>query len=148
MNFWRTLFHRQGLPTHPAYPVTGVVQPTPPVTTVAAPPIGYQTLTLSSTRYVHGTPASFTVNNALGGTVIVPVGLPTGITINAAARTGAWDGTGAAGSGSFTLYENIPGASSNPHASVIAYTISGGSAGQFYFNTAAGGGLIVVLEDI
>ena len=55
-------------------------------------------LTLSSTAYTIGTPSSGTVTGATAGSTIAASGLPAGLTANGAARTWAWDGTGAAGS--------------------------------------------------
>lgn len=137
MTFWRTLFDRQLKPYKPTYPVTGIDQPVT-TTTVSQAPLAFQTLAFSSTSFTHGTPSSGTILNATGGSVIVPAGLPTGLTINSTARTWAWDGSGAAGSGSFTLYENIPGGSGNPNASVISYTIAaGGSAASLDFSLAS-----------
>jgi hypothetical protein len=50
--------------------------------------------------------------------------LPTGLTINGVARTWAWDGTGTAGSGSFTLTETLLGAVGSPKTTTINYTIN------------------------
>ena len=84
------------------------------------------TLTFSSTTVTHGTSTSGTIGGATSGSTITASGLPTGLTINGAARTWAWDGTGAAGSGSFTLTETLSDSANSPQTSTINYTISAG----------------------
>jgi hypothetical protein len=86
-------------------------------------------LALSATTFTVGTPSSGTITGATVGSTITASGLPTGLTINGVARTWAWDGTGTAGSGSFTLTETLLGAVGSPKTTTINYTISGSSFG-------------------
>lgn len=79
-------------------------------------------LTFSSTSFIQGTPVSGTINGAVPGSVITASGLPAGLTINSTARTFAWDGTGAVGSGSITLTETI---GTNSNNSTVTYSITG-----------------------
>lgn len=81
-------------------------------------------LSLSQTTFYAGSPASGTINGATPGSTITPTGLPTGLTINSAARTWAWDGTGTASTGSLTLTETLTGATGSPKGNVIGYTIN------------------------
>jgi hypothetical protein len=62
------------------------------VTSPVLPTLG--ALTFSSTAFTIGTSASGTITGATIGSTITASGLPTGLTINGAARTWAWDGTG------------------------------------------------------
>jgi hypothetical protein len=64
-----------------------------------------------------------TIIGATVGSTIVASGLPAGLTINGAARTWEWDGTGSAGTGSFTLTETLAGAQNTPLVSTINYEI-------------------------
>lgn len=141
MEFWRTLFgpHRPRASYRPQTRVTPVTPPNPSPALSQTPIFNFQNLALSSTSYSVGTPSSGTINNALGGSVIVASGLPAGLTINSAARTFAWDGTGSAGSGSLTLYENFPGSAGapTPHATVISYTITSVASAALQFNVAS-----------
>jgi hypothetical protein len=50
--------------------------------------------------------------------------LPTGFTINSAARTWAFDGTGGISTGTLTLIETLAGATNTPLPTLINYTIS------------------------
>jgi hypothetical protein len=85
-------------------------------------------LALSTTTFTVGTPSSGTITGATVGSTITASGLPTGLTINGAARTWAWDGTGTAGSGSFTLTETLLGAVGSPKTTTINYTINASSS--------------------
>jgi hypothetical protein len=88
------------------------------------------TLALSATTFTVGTPSSGTITGATVGSAITASGLPTGLTINGVARTWAWDGTGTAGSGSFTLTETLLGAVGSPKTTTINYVI-GAAGGSF-----------------
>jgi hypothetical protein len=81
-------------------------------------------LTFSATTFSKATPTSGTINGATAGSVITASGLPTGLTINSAARTWAWDGTGVISTGSFTLTETLNTVSNSPHISTINYSIT------------------------
>ncbi len=81
-------------------------------------------LSLSSTSYTVGTPSSGTINGAYPGSSIALSNGPTGFTINSVARTWAYDGTGSATSGSLTLTETLVGATGNPRATVIGWTVA------------------------
>lgn len=94
------------------------------------------TLGLSLTTFTVGTPSSGTITGATVGSTISASGLPTGLTINGAARTWAYDGTGSATTGSFTLTETLAGATNTPHTSTISYTINA-AAGSFATPTLA-----------
>jgi hypothetical protein len=84
-------------------------------------------LALSATTFTVGTPSSGTITGATVGSTITASGLPTGLTINGVARTWAWDGTGTAGSGSFTLTETLLGAVGSPKTTTINYTVNAGA---------------------
>lgn len=86
------------------------------------------TLSLSSTSFTTGTPASGTIIGATSGSTIAGTSLPTGFTINSAARTFAYDGTGTAGSGTLTLTETLSGAVGSPKTTNIGWTYASGSA--------------------
>lgn len=109
-------------------------------------------LTFSSTAFTVGTPTSGTIVGATTGSTIANItSLPAGLTINGAARTWAWDGTGTVSTGSFQLSETLAGAVVSPVVSTIGFTISaaaGPSVGQLDFSVAADSGLITLLEDI
>lgn len=134
MEFWRTLFgHRGSL--YPSQQVSPSLPPTPYVPPAAPPLPVFQTLTFSSTSFTTVAPSIGTINNATVGSVIVAVGLPSGLTINSLARTWAWSGSGLSGSGSFSLYENIPGSAGNPKLSPISYVIIPGVTFDNRFGT-------------
>jgi hypothetical protein len=81
-------------------------------------------LSLSSTSFVNGTSSSGTIIGAKTGSTISGSGLPTGFTINSAARTWAFDGTGGISTGTLTLIETLTGATNTPLPTLINYTIS------------------------
>lgn len=62
-----------------------------------------------------------------GSTVTLVGSLPTGLTLDLTAMTWAWDGTGAASSGDFTLHETHPDAS--PRDSVQSWEIQAAASG-------------------
>jgi hypothetical protein len=81
-------------------------------------------LSLSATSFVNGTASSGTIIGAKTGSTITGSGLPTGFTINSAARTWAFDGTGGISTGTLTLIETLAGATNTPLPTLINYTIS------------------------
>lgn len=85
-------------------------------------------LTFSSASFVIGTASSGTINGATAGSTITASGLPTGVTINSAARTWAYDGTGTVTSGNITLTETLAGATGSPRNSTVAYTVANAPA--------------------
>lgn len=89
---------------------------------VAATPT-VSALGLSSTSFTLGTASSGTITGGTIGSTLSVSGAPTGFTINSAARTWAYDGTGSATSGSLILSET-----GNPAVSTIAYVVSPPSA--------------------
>jgi hypothetical protein len=91
-------------------------------------------LALSAATFTVGAPSSGTITGATVGSTITASGLPTGLTIDGVARTWAWDGTGTAGSGSFTLTETLAGYSNSPHANVISYSIVAASSAPVLSN--------------
>ncbi len=93
----------------------GTVPPTPPTLV---------SLSLSSTTYPIGTPASGTILGALAGAGITASGLPSGLSIDGPARTWAWTGVGAVATGSMTLVATLAGATNSPLATVIGYAIT------------------------
>jgi hypothetical protein len=81
-------------------------------------------LTVNTSTYTNGTGASGTISGATSGSTIVLGSAPAGLTINSGARTWAFDGTGTAGSGSFTLTETLAGSPNSPRVSTISWTIN------------------------
>jgi hypothetical protein len=96
-------------------------QGTPPVPALGA-------LTLSATAFLVGTPTNGTINGATAGSAIAPGVLPAGLTINGAARTWSWDGSGAVTAGNITLTETLAGATGSPWPSVIAFAVTNAPA--------------------
>lgn len=99
------------------------------------------TLALSDAAWVTGTSESGTITGATVGSTITGSGLPTGFTINGAARTWAWDGTGSVSSGNLTLTETLADSPNSPKANSIAFAITAPatlSAGSIAFDTANG----------
>lgn len=82
-----------------------------------------QPLALLGGSLVNGTPSSGTIGGATATSTITASGLPTGLTINGAARTWAWDGTGAPATSSFTLTETLVSIVNSPNVTTINYTI-------------------------
>lgn len=97
--------------------VTALEAGAPPVT-----PPTLATLGLSATSFTVGTPSSGTITGATAGSTIVATGKPTGFTIDSAARTWAYDGTGSASSGTIVLTETLAGATGSPKATNINYS--------------------------
>lgn len=82
-------------------------------------------LSLSSTSFVYGVPATGTINGATSGSTITVNGvLPVGLTVNGAARTWSWSGTGSPSSGSFNLVESYYDAINNNNSSTINYNVT------------------------
>lgn len=74
-----------------------------------------------------GTPRSGTILNAYPGSTIVLASGPAGFSINSAARTWSYDGTGTATSGTLTLTETLNGVSGSPKTTSIAWVVSAGA---------------------
>lgn len=81
-------------------------------------------LSLSSTSFTVGSASSGTITGATTGSSIVASGLPSGLTVNGAARTWAWSGSGSAGSTTITLTETLADSANSPRASNIGVTAS------------------------
>ena len=79
-------------------------------------------LSLSSTSFTVGSASSGTITGATTGSSIVASGLPSGLTVNGAARTWAWSGSGSAGSTTITLTETLADSANSPLASNIGVT--------------------------
>jgi hypothetical protein len=80
-------------------------------------------LALDDLSYVEGAADSGSITGKTSGSTVTLVGsLPTGLTLDLAAMTWAWDGTGSVSSGSFTLHETHPDAVA--HDSVQSWTIA------------------------
>ncbi len=81
-------------------------------------------LALSSTSFTLGTSASGAITGATSGSTVTASGLPTGLTINGAARTWAYDGTGSAATTSITLTETLADSANSPRNTGISVTIT------------------------
>lgn len=81
-------------------------------------------LSLSATNFTTGTPSSGTIVGATAGSTIAATNLPAGLTVNGAARTFAWDGTGSVSTPSITLTETLGDSPNSPRATNIGLTIS------------------------
>lgn len=81
-------------------------------------------LVFSATTFLTGQPASGTIIGATAGSTVTAASLPSGLTINGAARTWAWDGTGSISTGSFTLTETLADSSNSPRATSVNYAIA------------------------
>lgn len=81
-------------------------------------------LSLSSTTLTVGVSASGTISGATAGSTISASGLPTGMTINSAARTWAYDGTGTASTPTITLTETLGDSANSPRNTDIGLIIS------------------------
>lgn len=89
---------------------------------IAQPPATLGALSLSDSSFIIGTPASGAINGASPNSVITASGLPTGFTINSAARTWSYDGRGAVGTTTITLTETLAGAVGNPRQTSLDIT--------------------------
>jgi hypothetical protein len=74
-------------------------------------------LTLSDTSFVNGTSKTVSINGASTGSTVSFAGLPASMTVNSAARTLTYDGTGSASTPSITPHEVLAGATNTPHDS-------------------------------
>jgi len=81
-------------------------------------------LNLSATSFTIGTSASGTISGATVGSAITASGLPTGLTINGAARTWAYDGTGSAATSTVTLTETLADSANSPRSSNVSVTVA------------------------
>jgi hypothetical protein len=97
------------------------------VTNVVEGPL-FVTLTLSQNTFVQGTPVTANILGTQTGSTISG-SLPAGFTLNSAARTIAWDGTGSPATGTFMLAEAITvGGLPFTNNSTIGYTINSSSS--------------------
>jgi len=87
-----------------------------------APNLG--ALSLSATTFNVGTPSNGSITGATAGSTIVASNLPAGLTVNGAARTWAWDGTGSISTPTITLTETLADSANSPRASNVALTIT------------------------
>ncbi len=87
-------------------------------------PVTLAALSLSASTFGVGTPATGAILGATAASAITASGLPSGLTIDGAARTWAWSGVGSTGTGSMTLTEALAGATNSPRASVIGFTVN------------------------
>lgn len=86
-------------------------------------------LNLSATSFTIGTSASGTISGATVGSAITASALPTGLTINGAARTWAYDGTGSAATSTVTLTETLADSANSPRSSNVSVTVATAGAG-------------------
>jgi hypothetical protein len=84
-------------------------------------------LSLSASTVTIGTAANGTIIGATAGSVISAAGLPAGFTVNGAARTWNYDGSGTATVAAATLTETLAGATNSPRASNTPVTVVSGS---------------------
>lgn len=116
-------------------------------TAAASTPPTLGTVTLDSTSWTNGTSAGGSILGSTNGSTLSISGQPTGFTIISANRTWAFDGTGAAGSGSFTLTETLTGATGTPKANTINYTIAASGGGATFKFLQADGTSAFLLAD-
>ncbi len=95
------------------------------------PPISLSPLTLSSTTLIVGTPSNGTINGATVGSAITSSALPAGYTIDGAARTWAWDGTGTASEPILSLTQTLAGAIGSPSNNLFQLSIEGSGTAAF-----------------
>ena len=81
-------------------------------------------LGLSAVNFTLAVPTSGTIRGATLGSTITAGALPTGFTINGAARTFAYDGTGIASTPTLTLTETLTDIPGSPRVSSIALTFA------------------------
>ena len=96
-------------------------------------------LTLSSSTLTLGSPASGAVLGATVGSSITAAGLPTGLTVDGAARTWSYSGTGSAGVANIILTETLFDSPNSPRATSIGVTI--GASGRIAEITTTYGGV-------
>ncbi len=108
---------------------------------------GLSALSLSSSNFTLGMPASGAILGATAGSAITATGLPAGLTITAAPGW-AYDGTCTAGSYAILLTETLGGISNSPLTTSIAVTVSapGAPAGTLDFSQSANSGLIAAMR--
>lgn len=97
----------------------GVVIPTAPT---------LNSVGLSGSIFNVGSASSGTITGATAGSTLVLTNGFTGLTINSAARTWAYDGTGSASTGSFTMVETLAGATNSPRSTPTGYSVLGTGA--------------------
>ncbi len=94
-------------------------------------------LALSSYAYVPGVPSSGSITGAHDANEVITLtgSWPTGLTINSAARTWAYDGSGTDSSGTGSLTGTHPQATNSPHVTPnLNWTVSSGSGTGLTFN--------------
>jgi hypothetical protein len=107
---------------------TGAALSSPAPTPAPSPTLGV--LSLSQTSFTIGTPAAGAIFGALAGSSIVGTSLPPGFTVNGAARTWTYDGTGSAGTPSLILTEADARATNSPNATVIPLSFANAASVQ------------------
>lgn len=96
-------------------------------------------LGLSATAFVLGTPSSGALGGATAGSAIAASGLPPGLTVNGAARTWAWGGTGSVGSSTITLTETLADSANSPRGTDLGVSVAlAGGALDFAYPTQSG----------
>lgn len=107
-------------------------------------------LALSSYAWIPGTPSSGSITGAHDSNEVITLGSgwPTGLTINSAARTWAYDGTGVDSTGTGSLIGTHPQASNSPHTtSGLAWALSTSSGALPWTPANASAGTIVAWWD-
>ena len=84
-------------------------------------------LSLSTTSFTTGSPASGSITGSTAGSTISASGLPSGLTINGAARTWAWSGVGSAATSTITLTETLADSANSPRNSTVSVTVVSGA---------------------
>ena len=81
-----------------------------------------QPVTMSSSDFVVGIPMTGTFGNTTPGSTLTLSNPLAGLTINSAARTWSYDGTGTVGSGTMTIIETLGGSPNSPKSTNINWT--------------------------
>ena len=95
---------------------------------VAAPAL--TALRLSQSTVVIGRPATGTISGVTDGSAIVAAALPTGFSVNGAARSWAYDGTGVATIAASALTETLTAAFNSPRVSATPITVVEATVGD------------------
>jgi hypothetical protein len=94
-----------------------------------APVITLNALGLSNSNFTTGTPSNASITNATSGSSISSGNLPSGFTINSAARQLVYDGTGSANTASITFVEILAGATNSGRQTVAPVTVAASGGG-------------------
>ncbi len=86
--------------------------------------------TISDAAYAFGVPESGTFGNINAGANLSVTGEPDGFIVNEAARTWAWDGTGADFSGNIAVTQTLADSPNSPRTDNLAIAVTGGDAGS------------------